>query len=323
MIGVYPINTCEFRRGSHIGVLGLVLFTDGGRESRFRSFHRFEEFGVLFSCFLGQLVEDLGVFTFGGELGLGMVADALLGGPKGSAQTLMQCGDLLPLPIRLFEGGNEGAFMLFELRDLRADALDAFLNGGPASFEELFGFGLGGKTLVCCDEFVGEEAGFRVTDSGLDEGGFARGSGLSGQRAELALDLLGEVEDAHEVVVHVREFAERAFFSAPVFEDSGGFFNKSASFFRACLEDRVESALADDDVHLTTHARVGEEFLNVEESSGSTVDRVFGAAAAKECPGDRDFRVVDRQHSVSVVDRQIHLCAAEGGACSCTGEDHV
>jgi hypothetical protein len=92
------------------------------------------------------------------------------------------------------------------------------------------------------------------------------------------------------------------------------------------VQDRVELALADDDVHLAADARVGEQFLDVEETAGVAVEPVLAAAVAEHGPRDGDLGVVDRQGAVGVVDGEGDLGAAEGraaGGAGGAGEDDV
>lgn len=48
-------------------------------------------------------------------------------------------------------------------------------------------------------------------------------------------------------------------------------------------------------MHLTPHARIGQELLNIEKTRGRPVDRVLRSSAAEERAGDRHLGVVDRQ----------------------------
>ena len=96
-----------------------------------------------------------------------------------------------------------------------------------------------------------------------------------------------------------------------------------AALLRGCAQDRVELALTDDDVHLAADTAVGQQFLDVEESAGRSVDRVVGAAVAEHGPGDRHLGVVDRQRTIGVVDGQADLRATEGRTACRAREDDV
>lgn len=106
-------------------------------------------------------------------------------------------------------------------------------------------------------------------------------------------------------------------------EDAGGLLDEGAAAHRVGVQDGVELALADDDVHLAADAGVGEEFLDVEEAAGVAVDLVLAAAVAEHDPRDGDLGVLDGQGPVGVVDGQRHLGPAEGRAAGGAGEDDV
>ena len=68
------------------------------------------------------------------------------------------------------------------------------------------------------------------------------------------------------------------------------------------MKDAVELALANNDVHFSAQTGVAQEFLNIEQSAGFTVDGVFAAPVSKQCPRNRDFGVVDGELAIRVVD---------------------
>lgn len=106
-------------------------------------------------------------------------------------------------------------------------------------------------------------------------------------------------------------------------EDAGGLLDEGAAAHGVGVQDGVELALADDDVHLAADAGVGEEFLDVEQPAGVAVDLVLAAAVAEHDPRDGDLGVLDGQGAVGVVDGQGHLGAAERGPAGGAGEDDV
>ena len=92
---------------------------------------------------------------------------------------------------------------------------------------------------------------------------------------------LRQVQDAHQVRIHIGQLLERPLLAPTVLEDTSGLFDETATLLRRGRQNRVELPLADDDVHLAAHARVGQELLHVQQPRRSTVDGVFGAAPAK------------------------------------------
>ena len=89
------------------------------------------------------------------------------------------------------------------------------------------------------------------------------------------------------------------------------------------VDDLVELALPDDDVHLPAEAGVGQQFLDVQQPAMVAVDRVLALPGPEQQAADRHLGVVDRQGAVAVVDGQRDLGAAEGGAAGGAGEDDV
>ena len=105
-------------------------------------------------------------------------------------------------------------------------------------------------------EVIGEQAGLRVAHARLDEGRAPGNARLAGQGPELAVDLVRQVQDAHEVRVHVRQLLECPLLTAPMLQDARGLFDETAALLGGGGQDRVKLSLADDDVHLAPHARV-------------------------------------------------------------------
>ena len=106
-------------------------------------------------------------------------------------------------------------------------------------------------------------------------------------------------------------------------QDAGGLLDEASPGLRGCLQDLVQLALADDDVHFASHAGIAEQLLHVEQSDRLTVDRILGATATEQHPADGDLGELERKRRVGVVDGQRDLGAAQwcppGGA----GEDDV
>ena len=64
------------------------------------------------------------------------------------------------------------------------------------------------------------------------------------------------------------ELAERLLLALAVLEDAGGLLDEAAAVLGGRVQDRVELALADDDVHLAADAGVAEQLLDVEQPAG-------------------------------------------------------
>ncbi len=173
------------------------------------------------------------------------------------------------------------------------------------------------------DQVVGEQAQPGIAQVGLDHGRPPGDRGLPAQGLELAAQFVAEVLHAGEVGLHRVELPQRLLLALAVLQDAGRLLDEGAAAHGVGVQDGVQLTLPDDDVHLAADAGVGEQFLDVEQPAGVTVDLVLAAAAAEHDPGDGDFGVVDGQRAVGVVDRQGDLGASERRASGGPGEDDV
>src|SRR5690606_7920339 len=187
----------------------------------------------------------------------------------------------------------------------------------------VLGAGVIGKSGAQCDDVVREETCLRVAYHRGDGLRLACDLSLATQWLELAADLTGEVTEACEVGLHRIELSERFLLASTMFENACGLLDESATIFRGCLKHRVEPALADDHVHLTAEAGVAEQLLHIEQTTVRTDDRVFAGPVAEQRPADRALGELDRQSTVTVVDRELHLGATKRATRRRTGEDDV
>ena len=109
----------------------------------------------------------------------------------------------------------------------------------------------------------------------------------------------------------------------PELQDAGGLLDHRAPVLGARVQHRVELALPDDHVLLTTDTGVGEEILDVEQPAGRAVELVLRVTLAEERAGDRDLGELDREQPRGVVDRERDLGAAERGTIGGAREDDV
>ena len=105
-----------------------------------------------------------------------------------------------------------------------------------------------------------------------------------------------------------------------VLEDARRLLDDRPTILGPGVEHRVELALADDHVLLTTHARVAQQLLDVQQAAGRPVDGVLAVTRAEERPGDRHLGEVDGQLARRVVDGQRDLGPTERGARGGAGE---
>ena len=253
----------------------------------------------------------------------GGVADALGGQALGAAEPLAQPGQgvlrlLGPAQRRqvLAQRGLDLGLLLAGRGELLLD-LRAALDQDRLVGHLLLQRGAGGHQVV------GDQAGAGVAGVGLDAGRAARDLGLAAQRLELAAQLVEQVAEPGQVAVGGVELAERLLLALAVLEDAGGLLDEPAAVLGRRVQDRVELALADDDVHLAADAGVAEQLLDVEQPAAGAVDGVVGPAAAEHRAADRHLGVLDRQRAVGVVDGQHDLGAAQRRAAGGAGEDDV
>lgn len=234
--------------------------------------------------------------------------------PHGAAQPLGQRGKLVP---GLLRGGQLRRVLgerRFELGLLGGDDLQRLLDLGPAlAGDPLVGLFLG-DAFALGDQVVGEQPQPRVAQFRLHPLRLAGDLGLLAQRFELAAQLGGEVAEAVEVALHVRELAQGLFLALAVLEDARGLFDEGAALLGLRFEDRRKLPLPDDDVHLAADTGVRQQFLHVHQAAAVAVDLVLARAVTEHPAGDRDLGVLDGQRAVGVVDGQGDLGAPERGA---------
>ncbi|GAA3157877.1 hypothetical protein GCM10017687_90010 [Streptomyces echinatus] len=253
----------------------------------------------------------------------GGALDPGVGQRDGAAHAFGELGQLVPGLLGALEARGEPAYLVLQ-QGLPLERLLQLLLGGLLAFLQgrLVG-DLGPEGFAQAHQIVGEEPQPGVTEVRLDDGRPARHRRLPAQRLELAAQLVGEVLHAREIGLHRVQLAERLLLALAVLEDSGRLLDERAAAHGVGVQDGVELALADDDVHLAADARVGQEFLDVQQTAGVAVDLVLAAAVAEHDPRDGDLGVLDGQRPVGVVDGQGHLGPAQRRAAGGAGEDDV
>ncbi|GAA4661316.1 hypothetical protein GCM10023197_13620 [Gordonia humi] len=187
----------------------------------------------------------------------------------------------------------------------------------------VFGGGVLGHLGASRDEVVGGQAQPGITQIGLHRRRPTGHLGLPAERFELSAEFRGEVGQPREVGGHRVEFADRLLPTAAVFENARGLLDERSAVLRLGLEDRRETPLPDDDVHLPTDARIRQQLLHVHEAARVPVDLVLARAVAEHPARHRDLGVVDGEGAVGVVDGQGHLGAPEGRPPGGAREDDV
>ena len=173
------------------------------------------------------------------------------------------------------------------------------------------------------DQVVGEQPRPGVAEVGLDSGRPPCHVGLLAQRLQLAADLTEQVLDPGQVRLGRVQPAQRLLLALAVLEYACGLFDEPAAILGSRLEDRVELALPDHDVHLPPDARIAQQVLHIEQPARLPVDRVLRTAGTKHGPGDGDLGILHRQRAVGIVDREHDLSASQRCPAGRPGEDHV
>ena len=110
---------------------------------------------------------------------------------------------------------------------------------------------------------VCNQTGSRVSEFGLDSGGFPGRLGLFTQGTQPFRDFISEVLDAGEVDRQIVQFFQRPIFTLPVLKHSRSFLDESAPFQFGGTQNPIELPLPHNDVHFPTHPGVGKQFLNI------------------------------------------------------------
>ena len=323
MVGDDAVDAGQLAGGCLVGVLSCLACASRGRQCRARDVNLPGQGGVFGAGDAGALVEYIGILPCRRGLGGCAQGDLLRGRHEGSAQALSESGQRLPVRRRLLERGRGGTFSFLKGRQRHARRGNLSLQRGASLRGRLVRGFESSQAREGRRQVVREQTGLRVAHARLNEGSAPGNARLAGQRPQLTVDLSSQVEDAHEIRVHVRELLERSLLAAAMFEDACGLFDEAAPFLGRGGQDRVQLPLPHDDVHLAAHARVGEQLLDVQEPHGRTVDGILRAAPAEQGAADRHLRVLDVEQPVGIVNRQVHLGAPQRRAPRCPRENNV
>ena len=197
-----------------------------------------------------------------------------------------------------------GALLRLEALDAPTGVVELILEHETLGVTLLLAARVVGELAPQRDELVRQQACLRVADHRGDRRGLAGDLGLTPERLQLPAQLTGEIAQPREVGLHRLELAEGLLLAPAMLEDPRGLLDEAPAVFGRCLQHAVEPALTDDHVHLTAETRVAEKLLHIEEPADVAVDRVLARAVAEQRATDRHLGVLDRQHTVAVVDRR-------------------
>lgn len=282
------------------------------------------EFGLLLTDAGGLALHVLGVASapFLGGHGGGAL-DARVGQRDGAAHPLGELGEFVPGLLGALEARCQLPYLVLQQGLPLERLLQLGLGGVLALLERGLVGDLGLERAPQPYEVVGEETQPGVAQVGLDDGGAACHGGLPAEGLQLAPQLVREVLDTGHVRLHGVQFPQRLLLALAVLEDARRLLDEGPAAHGVGVQDGVELALSDDDVHLAADTGVGQQLLDVEQSAGVAVDLVLAAAVAEHDPRDGDLGVLDGQRTVGVVDGERDLGTAERRAPGGAGEDDV
>ena len=76
-------------------------------------------------------------------------------------------------------------------------------------------------------------------------------------------------------------------------------------------------------MHLAANTRIREQLLNIHKARFGTIDFVFAGTVTEHSAGDRNFRILDRQRAVRIIDGKGYLGAPQSLAVASAGKDDV
>ena len=146
---------------------------------------------------------------------------------------------------------------------------------------------------------------------------------LTLEGTELPAHLAQQILQPQQIAFGGLQAALRLLLALAVLEYARGLFDDQPPLFGPRVEHRVDLALADDHVLLPADAAVGQELLDVEQTTRRAVDGVLAVPRAEQRARDRHLVELDRQHSRRVVDGEADLGPAQRLAIGGAGEDDV
>jgi len=118
--------------------------------------------------------------------------------------------------------------------------------------------------------------------------------GLAGNGIELRFDFFDDVVQPLDIYFCCLHFTDSSIFTAFVFGDSRGVFDKQSSIFRLRFHHIGHAALLDQRVGPRADAGAHKEFLDVQETTGHAINEIFAVSIEDNSPGNghlRHFRI--------------------------------
>ena len=149
------------------------------------------------------------------------------------------------------------------------------------------------------------------------------GIGLTLERTQLTTNFTKQILQSSEIALGRHEATLGLFLAPAVLQNARGFFDNCPTLFWSSVEHRIDLALRNDHMLLTTNATIGKKILDVEESTRHAVQRVFTVARTEQRAGDRDLTELDREHPRRVVDGQADFSAPESSSLCRASKNHI
>src|SRR5690606_14664881 len=130
------------------------------------------------------------------------------------------------------------------------------------------------------------------------------GARLTLQRFQLTGDLVDDVSQAHQVLVGAFQTTLGTFLAFAMLEDPGRLLDHLPMVCRRGVEDLTDLALSDDHMLVTSDTRIGQQFLDVEQTTVDTVEFIVAGTVPVEASGDGHLVEVQVDETVSVSDDQ-------------------
>ena len=137
------------------------------------------------------------------------------------------------------------------------------------------------------------------------------------------MNLPQQIIQAAQVRLGVGELAQRALLALAMLQDARGLLDERTVPGRVGAQYGIQPPLPDDHMHLLAQTGVAQQLLNVKQTARRAVDGVFGTAVAEDGARDRDFRVINIERVIGIVDGQAHLGATQRRARRGAREDNV
>ena len=143
------------------------------------------------------------------------------------------------------------------------------------------------------------------------------------QRAHLHFQFTDDIIHTEQILLFLFQLMNSFVLSGFIFYDTCRFLKNTTAVIAFCTQNFIDTPLPDDGIPLTANARIHEQFLNILQTAGSTVDAVFALAGAEHPSGHLHLTVFQRQFAVLIIDQDRNLRKAQRLSVLRTGKDDI